>query len=119
MMARSLLFVHRTNADFAISFQWGTSHSPSSGCPRAEPRRRVALAKRAALEISVSPLDSIRRSRQPPSFPARWYAKVLKTRSGVSKLDVFWADLHTVGATHSTDMVVGVAEGSDQATLTT
>ena len=46
----------------------------NSGCRRTEPRRRVALAKRAALKISVSPLNSIGRSRQPSSFPARWYA---------------------------------------------
>src|SRR5438309_6155833 len=62
MMARSLLFVHRTKADFAIFFH-GARPTRNSGCPRAEPRRRAALAKRAAPKIGVRPLNSIRRSR--------------------------------------------------------
>ena len=90
-----------------------------AGAPVPNREGAWPLEKRAALEISVSPLDSIRRPAKPPSFPARWQAKALKTRFGVSKTDVFWADLHTVGATHSANIVVGVAEGSDQPKTTT
>ena len=79
----------------------------------------MVLAKHAALEISVSPLDSIRRSRQTAFLSCSVVRQGARNEISVSKPDVFWADLHTVGATHTTDIVVGVAEGSDQATLTT
>ena len=118
-MARSLLFVHRTKADFAIFFQLGTSHSPNSGCPRAEPTRRVALATRAALEISVSPLDSIRRSRQTAFLSCSVVRQGAENEISVSKLDVFWADLHAVGATHSTDTSSELRTCSDRAKPTT
>ena len=79
----------------------------------------MVLATRAALEISVSPLDSIRRSRQTAFLSCLVVRQGAENEISVSKPDVFWVDLHTVGATHSTDIVVGVAEGSDQPKTTT
>ena len=79
----------------------------------------MVLATRAALEISVSPLDSIRPFRQTAFLSCSLAGQGAENEISVSKPDVFWVDLHTVGATHSTDIVVGVAEGSDQPKTTT